>query len=337
MNEKQKVEKKRTKTKTPTVSVIVPVYNAEKYVSVCMDSILAQTYTDFEVLCFNDGSSDGSLKILRDYEKKDKRVKVIDQKNMGVAKTRNKAVGQARGEFVAFMDNDDFVDSDYLERLLPRKGEDVVISGYRRPDQDGIIKTEVRLDNEYWSRFVVVAPWAKIYRKDFIVKNKLEFLDNNIGEDVYFNLLAMLTARNVRVLDYVGYNWFINDKSVSNTKQRTFDGLDVMFLLDSCYEQLDKRNILKDNYDVVELYFYRYIVWFLLFASKGQNRRMIGEKYDELFVWLEERFPNYKNNKLLKRGKLPGEMKVTRIAYEVFLRFHKMGLGKMLVAVYAKV
>lgn len=320
----------------PKVSVIIPAYNCEKYIGRCLESVLKQSFGDFEILVVNDGSCDETGAVVEKYAKKDKRIRCIEQKNMGVAKTRNKAVELARGEFIAFIDNDDYIDEDYLEKLLPREGEDVVVSGYRRPDSEKKIKTEVALGDEYWSRFVVVAPWAKIYQKDFIIKNKLEFLDNNIGEDVYFNLIAMLVAEKVKILKYVGYNWFYNEKSVSNTKQRKFRDINVFGFLDSCYDELKRRKLIEDNYEILELYFYRYIVWFLLYAAKGAKKAEINKVYDELFDWLEKRFPDYRKNKLLK-GELPGEVKATRIAYKTFLKFQRVGLGKVLVWAYAKI
>ena len=90
------------------VSVIVPVYNMEKYIRQCMDSILGQTLTDIEVLCINDGSVDSSLAILRQYQQEDGRVTIVDQKNQGVAKSRNTGIRQAKGKYVCFMDPDDW-------------------------------------------------------------------------------------------------------------------------------------------------------------------------------------------------------------------------------------
>ena len=110
------------------ISIIVPVYNAEKYIGTCIDSILKQTYQNFELLLINDGSSDNSLEVLNQYSKKDKRIRVIDQKNIGVAKTRNKGIQLARGEYIAFIDNDDYIDEDYLEQFMNVcNNQDIVI------------------------------------------------------------------------------------------------------------------------------------------------------------------------------------------------------------------
>ena len=324
--------------KKPKVTVIIPVYNAEDYIGRCLDSVLKQTYQDFLILAINDGSTDRTDEILKKYAKDfPEKIKYIKQKNMGVAKTRNKGILLAESEYITFIDNDDFIDEDYLEKLMPVRDEvDVVISGYRRKNNAGKIIKEVELEDTVWSKFIVPAPWAKIYRKDFIIKNKLEFLDNDIGEDIYFNIPAMLIARKVKILKYIGYNWFLNEKSVSNTKQKKIKNVNVMKLLNSLYNDLDRRGLIKDNQEVLELFFYRYIVWFLLYASKGQKKDEINKIYDELFAWLEKKFPDYQKNKYLK-GKLAGEEKMTRVAYKTFLFAQKVGLSKSLIALCAKI
>ena len=322
--------------RNPKVTVIIPAYNAEAYIGRCLDSVLKQSFDDFEILVVDDGSKDGTGDVVKEYAKNDKRVRYIKQKNIGVAKTRNKAVKLAKGEFIAFMDNDDYIDEDYLEKLLPREGEDVVISGFKRPDENGKIVIQMQLKDVEWSKFMSPTPWAKIYRKSFIIDNKLEFLDNNIGEDIYFNLVAMLTAKKVKILDYMGYNWFMNTESVSNTKHKDFEKVDIFKLLNSCYDELERRGLLEENYQLVEFFFCRFIMWFLLYACKGQKGAKINKIYDDLFEWLAQRFPEYKRNKML-RGKLPGEVTSTRAACKTFMCFHKVGMGKMLMRMWAKI
>lgn len=322
--------------KKPKVTVIIPAYNSEEYIGRCLDSVLSQTFQDFEILVINDGSKDNTGEIVKEYSKKDKRIKYMEQKNMGVARTRNRAIHLAKGDLIAFIDNDDFIDDDYLETLLPEKGEEVVVSGFKRPDENGKIITQMKLKDSGWSRFMNPTPWAKIYRKSFIVDNNISFLDNDIGEDIYFNLVAMLMAKKARILDYVGYNWFYNKASVSSTKHKNYNEVDIFKLLNSCYDELKKRDLLISNKELIEFFFYRFIVWFLLYAAKGSSKKEIDKVYDELFKWLGERFPDYKNNRFLK-GNLPGEIKSMRLVYKIFMKFHKMGLGKMLVWSYAKI
>ncbi|MCM1129008.1 MAG: glycosyltransferase family 2 protein [Oxalobacter formigenes] len=100
----------------PQISIIVPIYNAEKYLSECLDSILLQTFTDFEIICVNDGSTDNSAKILEKYKKLDKRIKIITHKNQGVVFARNNAIKKAKGEFIYILDSDDIIEETTLEK-----------------------------------------------------------------------------------------------------------------------------------------------------------------------------------------------------------------------------
>ena len=103
---------------TPKISFIIPVYNVEEYLGQCLDSVLAQSYEDFEAICIDDGSTDSSLNILKKYEKKDKRIKIISQKNQGVSVARNAGLDAARGEYISFVDSDDAIDAEFIKTML---------------------------------------------------------------------------------------------------------------------------------------------------------------------------------------------------------------------------
>ncbi|MCF0125831.1 MAG: glycosyltransferase [Clostridia bacterium] len=323
------------------VSVVIPVYNSEKYIEKCIDSVLSQSFQNFELIVINDGSKDRSQEILENYKKKNPdKINLINQENMGVSKTRNKAIKLANGEYIMFIDNDDFIDKDYIETFVnhAEKGDyDVVLGGYRRPDKNGKIIKEQQLSDEEWSKFMIFAPWAKIYKKDYLIKNEIEFLPVNIGEDVYFNIQAMLSSDKIKIVDYIGYNWFYNEKSVSNTTQKNIKNLQVYELLNSCYDILNKKNILDKNYQIIEMYFIRYIVWFLTFSTKKVGTKIIKEEYDKIFEWLENKFPNYQKNKLLGISKPKGELFSIRLMVSGFMFAHKIKLGKTLLIAYSKI
>ena len=114
----------------PKVSVIIPVYNVEKYLSECLDSVVNQTLKDIEIICVNDGSPDGSAAILEEYAQKDNRIKVITQENRGLSEARNSGLKIASGEYIAFLDSDDYIDLKFFEQLYKRgieSNSDVVV------------------------------------------------------------------------------------------------------------------------------------------------------------------------------------------------------------------
>lgn len=322
------------------VSVIIPVYNSEKYIKKCLDSVLNQTYKNIDIIVINDGSKDDSQKIINEYKNKYSNIISIEQENIGVSKTRNKAIKIAKTKYVMFIDNDDFIDEDYIEKHLKIAEEndcDVVLSGYRRPTETGKIIKTLKLKDVEWSKFMIFAPWAKIYRREYLINNNIEFLNNNIGEDVYFNLQAMLLTKKIKIINYIGYNWFYNTKSVSNTIQKDIRKIQIYKLLNESYNVLKEKNILESNYNLVETYFIRYIVWFLTFSTKRLPNKIINEEYDKIFKWLEEKFPNYKKNKIIGLFTPKGEIFSVRAFVFLFMSAHKIGLGKAFLRIYSKI
>ena len=249
------------------VSIIIPVYNAEKYLERCMDSLLNQTYKNIEIIAINDGSKDHSLDILKKYQKENKNVKVYTQENIGISKTRNRGIKYATGDYIMFVDNDDFLDNDYIKTYINELKErkyDVIIGGYRRVNTQNKTIKKVRLKNKEWCAYMIVAPWAKLYKREYIKEKKLEFLNSNIGEDIYFTLPAVSLSENIKIISYIGYNWFYNDESVSNTIHKEIKKeLQFEFLLNSLYKKVQKENLSKNTY--IEYYFIKTIIWFLFY------------------------------------------------------------------------
>lgn len=324
----------------PKVTVIIPVYNSEKYIGRCLDSVLNQTYKDFEILIVNDGSKDNSQKIIDSYKEKYFDIIVsIEQKNKGVAITRNESIKKANGKYIMFIDNDDYLDSDYIETFVKNietDDYDIVLGGYRRPTETGKIIKKLQLQNEEWSKFMITAPWAKIYKKQYLIENNITFLNTNIGEDVYFNLKAMLISNKIKIIDYIGYNWFYNTKSVSNTIQKNITQLQVYELLNSIYDELNNGNLLENNKEIIEAYFIRYVVWLLSFSTKNLKYNVISKEYDKVFEWLKERFPNYKKNKLISYSKPKGELFSISFFTRTFMIANDLHLGKLFSYLYSK-
>lgn len=325
----------------PKVSVIIPVYNSEKYIGKCIESVISQTFHDFEIILINDGSKDNSQKILEEYKQKyNDKIVLIKQENMGVSKTRNNAIKLAKGDYIIFIDNDDYIDKEYVETFvkeIEKDDYDVVLGGYKRPNEEGKIIKELKLQQEEWSKFMIFAPWARIYKKDYLIKNDITFLPVNIGEDVYFNMQAMLLTDKIKIIDYIGYNWYFNTNSVSNTTQKNIKNLQVYELLNNCYDILKQKNILEKHYEIIEMYFIRYIVWFLLFSTKKVDSKTIKTEYDKIFSWLKSKFPEYKKNKLLGISTPKGEIASVRLTVYFFMLVHKLKLGKLLLLIYSKI
>lgn len=203
------------------VSVIVPVYNMEAYLGECLDSILGQTLSDIEIIAINDGSKDGSLPILRAYEKKDSRVKVIDKPNEGVGKARNDGLKAATGEFIAFMDSDDYYPNETVLETLYRAAQEnhALISGGRKVrlltdgtierDTFGVEDCGLRFDaagmTEYVDYQYDYGYWQFIYQRQMLKNNGIFFPPYKRFQDPPFFVQAMIAAGRFYAADCESY------------------------------------------------------------------------------------------------------------------------------------
>ena len=314
------------------VSIIIPVYNAFNTIDKCIDSVIKQTYQNMEVLLINDGSKDNSIKKLKKYESKYDFIKVIDKKNEGVAKTRNLGIQKATGKYIMFCDNDDFIEENYVEvyvNEIVNKDSDVVIGGFKRVNTKGKVLYENGLKNTYWSRYIITAPWAKIFRKDYLIENKVEFLSYTIGEDVYFTIALFLKNPKTTIIDYRGYNWLYNDNSVSNTIQKGLnDKIDIIYFLNKIHA-LNKN---KDSY--INYYIKRYYVWYLLFSGRGATKEKFIVENEKIKDWIKEK--NIKFDISPFSSKLKGEQLKNRFIVFSFCFLDKIKLIDLFARIYCR-
>lgn len=210
------------------VSVIIPVYNAMTssggYIQRCIESVLNQQNLDkedVEIIVINDGSKDNSYEVLRQIAKKNKgRITLIDQANSGAANTRNRAIDMAKGEYLTFLDQDDWIDGDYLTTLITSivsRKTDVVQSGFKLVSQDGVVKNTVMPVDKAFGKFLSIPAWAKMYRTKFLMENNIKFFSNNIGEDSVFTI-DIIKKATYATINYAGYNnSFDNSTNVTNS------------------------------------------------------------------------------------------------------------------------
>lgn len=198
----------------PQISVIVPVYNAEKYLHECVESILSQTYPDFEIILINDGSADNSGRMCDEYAAMDSRVRVYHKANGGVSSARNKGIDVATGEWITFVDSDDYILPEMFERLIIGD-EDLKICGYfdqTRKDipSDYVYNTIAEcadyMDREYRHNYIN-APWAKLFKTSIIKDNNLRFDETlSLGEDtVYVLYYYYYYCKSVRTINSAMY------------------------------------------------------------------------------------------------------------------------------------
>lgn len=239
-----------------------------------------------------------------------------------------------------FIDSDDFIKEDYIEnyvKTLKEADYDLVAGGYHKWI-DGKITYTIALQDEPWAKFMIMGPYTKLYKKSFLQENNIKFVKVNIGEDIYFNLQVNALAEKVKIIDYVGYYWYTNNESISNTMHKDIKNLEIDKMLNGSYDSLIEKNAINpNNKELIELYYYNFIIWVLQWTTKNTKFKDMSKEYDRLFKWLKERFPKYKKNKLIGINKPKGERTSVRIMLFLFMIMHKLHLGKFVVFIFSRI
>ena len=197
-----------------TISVIVPIYNAESYVAMCIESLIRQTYHALQIILVDDGSTDGSLAIAQAFERKDNRIKVLSQSNQGQASARNHGLMHATGDWISFVDADDYLEIDCYQRLIAYTvQQDVIHFGFRRVATDGTILYE-RLPKQHYR---YTTPWIRIFRRQWLSEKRITFPEGMYYEDVVFTVDVWGHSPRQMIVPYVGYNYLCNKSSTTVT------------------------------------------------------------------------------------------------------------------------
>lgn len=280
------------------VSVIMPVYNGEEYLFKSIISVLRQTYKDLELLLIDDGSTDKSEIVIRKViaENKNRYIRYIKQENLGISAARNRGLKEADGDFVAFIDQDDQMEPDCIETLMNEavmSNAELVIGGVNKVDSEEKIIDSWRLNAQLsWSKFRITAPWGRIFKKSLIDENGLSFFDTKISEDLYFNILFMSFAKQVKVISYIGYNWLQNKNSESHENwSKLSDERNPLPMLTELHKKMGNSCLIKK--EEMTFFFSKYLVWYLLFSSRGAAYKKVIERAGEVFAWLQENYPDY--------------------------------------------
>lgn len=310
---------------TPKVSVILPCYNAEKYLRQCVDSILNQTMEDLELICVDDGSTDSTLDILHGYEAADFRVRVLIQKNGGAGAARNNGLRHAKGEYLSFLDADDFFEPEMLREAVNAAEQyraDYVVFGSDQYHMDTQSFAEVpwticrsdippympftyrELTDNVFLSFVGWA-WDKLYRRSFVEEKNLWFQEQRTTNDMLFVFSALVTAKRIAVVDKVlAHQRRGSRESLSVTREKSwhcfYDALTAL------KERLIQENIfweLEKDYINYSLHF---CLWHLNSLAEPSHsllkRKLLEEWFDALgisdkpesYFWSREEYGQYR-------------------------------------------
>lgn len=212
----------------PRISVIIPVYNSERYVGKCIESVQAQTYTDWQMILVDDGSKDKSLEVCQRYADQDNRISVIHQENAGPGIARNTGIAKAIGNYVVFIDSDDYIEKEYFS-LLSKHDEDVVFINVQNVDESGrVVRRDFMSNNQNLSKDTILRRqmtgrinWGgvrKCLKLDVIRQYGIKYTEHKIGEEALYSFQVLLFAKSVAFIDKALYSYVQRDDSQSHLK-----------------------------------------------------------------------------------------------------------------------
>lgn len=289
---------------SPQISVIIPCYNIDKHLSKCIESVLAQTFEDFELLLIDDGSSDSTLAICEEYQKKDTRVKFFSHQNKGVSDTRNRGVDLAQGKCIMFIDGDDFIKDDYFNYFITDYSKEIwAICGFTN------VREKKTTENRYFLELLKLFPNGKIERIDFLkllkyyslsspcarIYDRKIIIDENIRfnenityqEDLAFNLRYLNHVKEIKLLDYFGYFYIEHKNSSTSRFHKNFDHIELLF------DSLNRMVISNDDKLIVKEFIFQSVLRKISNIFHPKSNKNHFEKITELSALFKSKYFNY--------------------------------------------
>ena len=247
----------------PKISIIIPIYKVEKYLRFCLDSLCVQTLKDIEIICVNDGSPDNCGEILNEYQKKDKRFYILNQENLGSGPARNNGLDHAKGEFLGFVDPDDWVSPNYFEILYNRAtfcsadisatANIIKVHKYQTKKSVGfqsekIIVSDQKRKNLIYRSGVI---WNKVFKKKLVDKYNIRFADTkSTGQDNPFNIISLATANKIATTTMGTYFYRVRSESAINS--RSLKDIGIVEIYNDIFSQIKKLNLGENYFKIIK-------------------------------------------------------------------------------------
>ncbi len=242
--------------KTPAISVLIPIYNAQHYLPHCLSAIHAQTFQDIEIICVNDGSTDSSTRILHTWNKCLPSLRVVSQSNRGVAATRNRLLIEAKGTYICFIDSDDIICPDYLEKLYcaaQKENADITKCFFHEINAHNQLtpahcsarfykQPGPTLHSRFVSGYYDSVVWGKLFRRELLQRKQLSFLEGHIAEDFAFVTLSFMLANRITYVPEFLYH-YRKGTSTAITSNGEKMAVDILYNLLHLYNQLHRYNL----------------------------------------------------------------------------------------------
>ena len=320
------------------ISVVIPVYNGENYIKNIYQCL--KTYNNIEIIFFDDSSTDNSLKILKELKKKDKSIKIYNSKlkniQYGPSGAKNEGLKHATGEYVMFIDCDDYVSKDYIEKIAneikKNNKPDLIITGFTKVDQNGKVLYKSKYYDDITALYQGVFIWTKTIKMKFLNENNVQLPYGPILDDVVFQAYLILLNPKCCYLNDRGYYYYYYENSQSHTVLSSFKPGS----LEQAFEYFDKIANNKQIKDKNKLcYFvFKYICWHLLKSGIKVGTNAMKYEYNLAFSYLENNYPEYRK---FKNIKCPYERKIVKLALYTIFILRKLHLDWLFFKIYSNI
>lgn len=324
------------------VSVIIPIYNAEKYLRQCLDSVLNQTFCDFEIVAVNDGSKDTSGEILKEYaEKYPEKITALFQENKGQSAARNRAIKASHGEYLMFVDSDDFIGRNYIEHFynsLIENDSEMVIGSYTKTREDGTVISENNANFiENGLRIPSYISCNRIVRKELLTRYDIHYQEGTICEDIPFNLYLEATAENIQIIDEYKYYYRTNPASTTmafSKRKLTMEQLPFEELK-RCVDFCRKQGTIDEK--VLEFYISRILTSLIFELGAGCTEETLDQICDQSEMFLKEYFPDYYKNPYVRLNAFKNLTSAQKYGVWLFVHMCHIHMLKPFAHTYASV
>lgn len=307
------------------VSIIVPIYNSEKYLINCLDSLVNQTLDNIEIILINDGSTDSSLDIIKRYAKKYSNIVYFDRKNEGIGVSRNFGIEKSKGKYIAFVDSDDYVSINFAKNMYDFCEEnnlDVAVCDYYKVNEGNKNIEEIfdfGITNVQKSKDLILkvnySPWNKLYKKDMLIKNNITFPTNLKYEDMPFVFKSLISSKNIgKFNEPLNYYIIHNNSETTIMDKRVYDIFEILKMINSYYDGHDK---------YLEYLNIRTIFIYTIQQRYQKNRKLRNDFINKAFIYLNETFPNWKKSYYFKeRNIIKKIIEKNKILTKIYCRLY---------------
>lgn len=312
------------------ISIIVPVYNIEKYLSTCLDSLLNQTHKNIEIIVVNDGSPDNSQQIIDEYVARDTRIVSLVKENGGLSDARNFGMKYATGKYIGFIDGDDYAEHDIYEKMYVKaieEGSNIVECNlfHNYPD-----KFDVEIGDEIYDKHEMIrvgrsVVWNKIYNRDWLMKSNVRFSVGMIHEDVEFYVKLVPFISKISYIKEAGIHYVFRRESIMNRPTRKM--LDIFSVFEHLVDYYKRNGYYEEYRNDIE-----YLATRITLGNTVKRIARIEDKKERKWVadenWkrLNKLFPDWKNNPCLREGKSKKEY---------YMKTMTQGLYQMYVCIFS--